>query len=177
MAMNLFANNCWFTAGSSGLSDFDDGTAESGYENMADSLTTGQKYSYVARHPSDPTIWEEGEGVATTGSPWVLARTTIHDSSSGGSKINFGVAPKVMITPLQTDFMSVAHIISDTAPSSPRDNQRWTNSLTGSTYLYYNDGSSSQWIEIGATGNAEFDLDEGDATTKYPTHIVDFGDA
>jgi hypothetical protein len=176
MAMNAFANDCWFTAATSGTSDFDDGSAETGYENMADSLVSGQKYSYVARHPSDPTIWEEGEGVYTSGSPGNIARTTIHDSSTG-SKISFAVAPKVMVTPLATDMASLSHYIADTAPSSPRDNQRWTNSATGSTYVYYNDGSSSQWIEIGATGNAEFDLDEGDATTRYPTHIVDFGGA
>ena len=39
--------------------------------------------------------------------------------------------------------------VSDTAPSSPSNGNLWYNSLTGATYIYYADGSSNQWVEIG----------------------------
>lgn len=48
--------------------------------------------------------------------------------------------------------------VSDTAPTSPTSGQLWYNSSSGRTYLYYEDGSSNQWVEIGSaaispTGN------------------------
>jgi hypothetical protein len=43
--------------------------------------------------------------------------------------------------------------ISDTAPSSPASGDLWISSLDGSTYIYYADGTSNQWIEIGATSS------------------------
>jgi len=38
---------------------------------------------------------------------------------------------------------------SDTAPSSPSDGDLWYETDTGRTLVYYADGSSSQWVEIG----------------------------
>ena len=38
--------------------------------------------------------------------------------------------------------------ISDTAPSSPSAGQLWWDSSTGNLYIYYNDGSSSQWVQV-----------------------------
>lgn len=35
---------------------------------------------------------------------------------------------------------------SDTAPSSPADNSLWFNSSIGQLFLWYNDGTSSQWV-------------------------------
>ena len=47
--------------------------------------------------------------------------------------------------------------ISDTAPSSPSDGELWHNSSDLKLYIYYNDGSSSQWVvaspqQIGPAG-------------------------
>jgi hypothetical protein len=39
---------------------------------------------------------------------------------------------------------------SDTAPVSPTDGALWFKSDTAQTFVYYNDGTSSQWVEIGA---------------------------
>lgn len=39
---------------------------------------------------------------------------------------------------------------SDTAPSSPVVGDAWFDSSRGRTFVYYNDGDSSQWIEIGS---------------------------
>jgi len=37
---------------------------------------------------------------------------------------------------------------SDTAPVSPNDGDLWYDSTSGLMYVYYNDGSSSQWVTI-----------------------------
>jgi hypothetical protein len=39
---------------------------------------------------------------------------------------------------------------SDTAPVSPQAGALWFKSDTAQTFIYYNDGTSSQWVEIGA---------------------------
>lgn len=38
--------------------------------------------------------------------------------------------------------------ISDTAPSSPVVGQLWFDSSTGGFFVYYNDGTSSQWVQV-----------------------------
>lgn len=40
---------------------------------------------------------------------------------------------------------------SDTAPVSPGDGDLWWNSSDGKLYIYYDDGSSSQWVEASPT--------------------------
>ena len=37
-------------------------------------------------------------------------------------------------------------------PTDPDEGRLWYNSDTDKLYLYYNDGSSSQWVEIKAGG-------------------------
>ena len=36
---------------------------------------------------------------------------------------------------------------SDTAPSSPSDGDLWYRSTDGRTYVYYDDGSTAQWVD------------------------------
>lgn len=45
-----------------------------------------------------------------------------------------------------------AYTFSATAPSSPASGDQWTNSDDGITYQYLNDGTSSQWVELGPVG-------------------------
>lgn len=45
--------------------------------------------------------------------------------------------------------ISIPSIVTDdTKPSTPVDGQVWFNSATGKTYVYYEDGTSGQWVEI-----------------------------
>lgn len=44
---------------------------------------------------------------------------------------------------------SASTTVSDTAPSSPQAGALWYNSSNGKTYIYYADGTSNQWVEIG----------------------------
>lgn len=39
--------------------------------------------------------------------------------------------------------------VSDSAPSNPLNGDLWFKSSNGKTYVYYSDGSSNQWVEIG----------------------------
>jgi hypothetical protein len=41
-------------------------------------------------------------------------------------------------------------ITSDTPPASPTSGDSWFDSTRGKTYVYYNDGDSSQWVQIGS---------------------------
>ena len=42
--------------------------------------------------------------------------------------------------------------ISDTAPGSPANGQMWWNSANGNLYISYNDGTSTQWVQVNNTG-------------------------
>lgn len=58
--------------------------------------------------------------------------------------------------------------ISDSAPSSPEVGSIWYNSLNGRTYLYYEDESSSQWVEIGtASLNPVANYDGGSPSSVF----------
>ena len=45
--------------------------------------------------------------------------------------------------------------VSDTAPTSPSDGDQWFNSTNGSLLIYYNDGTSSQWVGVSGPGGAD----------------------
>jgi hypothetical protein len=40
----------------------------------------------------------------------------------------------------------------DVAPTSPADGDLWYDSTTGKTFVWYEDGSSNQWVEVGTNG-------------------------
>lgn len=46
--------------------------------------------------------------------------------------------------------------VSATAPASPDSGDMWFNSTDGKTYVYYADGDSSQWVEVGASVSGAF---------------------
>ena len=39
--------------------------------------------------------------------------------------------------------------VSETSPADPQNGEIWLNSADGTTYIYYVDADSSQWVEIG----------------------------
>lgn len=118
-----FANTVKFTAGSSGTSDFSDGTAATSFRNLSGGAVNGQTYSYRAVS-ADGSQWENGQGVYTSGSPGSIARTTIFESSTG-SKVSFTAAPTVWLTPLKADLDALAPTTSGQTLVSfgPYDNE------------------------------------------------------
>ncbi|AHB50314.1 hypothetical protein W911_14285 [Hyphomicrobium nitrativorans NL23] len=98
-------DNCRFTAGSMGTADFSDGTEDLTFRNLEDAgAEDGKTYPYKALNATG-TQWEIGRGRAlNTSGGWILERTTIQDSSNGGSAVNFGTAPTVIITAGREEF-------------------------------------------------------------------------
>lgn len=39
-------------------------------------------------------------------------------------------------------------IVSDTAPANPQDGWLWFDTVSGRLFAWYNDGSSSQWVNV-----------------------------
>ena len=58
-------------------------------------------------------------------------------------------------------------IIADAAPGSPQPGQLWWESDTGNTYIWYNDGDSSQWIQQNIQTPPS-------ANSAWPGQYVDF---
>lgn len=58
--------------------------------------------------------------------------------------------------------------VSDTAPVSPDQGALWYNSSNGKTYVYYEDGTSNQWVEVGTASTSPLgNYDGGDPDTNY----------
>ena len=60
--------------------------------------------------------------------------------------------------------------VSDTAPSGAAAGDQWFNSTDGSLYVYYNDGSSSQWV--GISGPAGSSGGEAGGVTSYANKVA-----
>ena len=60
---------------------------------------------------------------------------------------------------------------SDTAPSSPSDGDLWFDSSVAKTYIYYNDGSSSQWVQMNPSGGSD-GADGADATGDGESPVI-----
>ena len=57
--------------------------------------------------------------------------------------------------------------VSDTAPSGAVAGDQWFNSTDGSLYVYYNDGSSSQWVGISGPAGSSGEAGEAGGVTSY----------
>ena len=58
--------------------------------------------------------------------------------------------------------------VSDTAPTSPSAGDQWYNSLDLNLYVYYNDGSSSQWVPSAPQQAGPAGADGTDGTSATP---------
>jgi len=58
--------------------------------------------------------------------------------------------------------------ISDTPPSNPGVGDLWFDSSVAKTYIYYNDGSSNQWVQMNPSGGS----DGADATGDGESPII-----
>ena len=57
--------------------------------------------------------------------------------------------------------------VSDTAPTSPSAGDQWFNSTDGSLLVYYNDGSSSQWVVVSGPAGADGAAGASSTPTSY----------
>ena len=61
--------------------------------------------------------------------------------------------------------------ISDTPPSNPGVGDLWFDSSVAKTYVYYSDGSSSQWVQLNPSGGSD-GADGADATGDGESPII-----
>jgi hypothetical protein len=61
-----------------------------------------------------------------------------------------------------------SYTVSATTPSLPDANDVWFNSDDGRTYIYYNDGNTTQWVEF---GNANIGGSFGTYVSHTPTFL------
>jgi hypothetical protein len=95
-------NACWFRATTGGTGSFEVASAITGYMTPAQAdAEDAATYGYRAES-DDNSQWEIGEGVYTA-SGTLLSRSVLKSSNSN-SLVNFSAAPRVMLTPLASDF-------------------------------------------------------------------------
>ena len=69
---------------------------------------------------------------------------------------------------LQTSMSSRVVTTSDTAPSSPTNGDMWMYTVDGTCFIYYDDGTSGQWVEQSKSVFTP-------ATYQSPNHIINGG--
>lgn len=100
--------------------------------------------------------------------------TTIHDADARFERVDpttgLAMGSWVALTTSSGGGAAVLNI-SDTPPSSPDDGALWWESDTGRLKLYYNDGSSAQWVDAFTTSTAA-DKNIFNSTTQEKTNVV-----
>ncbi|PWT88191.1 MAG: hypothetical protein C5B54_11010 [Acidobacteria bacterium] len=92
---------------------------------------------------------EIGRGVYSTTGP-TLTRKVL-SSTNGNNPLNLSGNAQVSITAAAEDFIKPAIevdyiVVSDIAPAGPTENQLWFNSIDGQLYIWFNDGTTLQWV-------------------------------
>lgn len=82
--------------------------------------------------------------------------------------------PQIRYTDL-SDLPAAASSVttSDTAPSNPSDGDLWYRSTDGRTYVYYDDGSSAQWVDASPAGVPASVLEASDIGTTVQAYDAD----
>lgn len=113
-------NGCWFRATTGGTGSFEVASAITGYMTPAQAdAEDGGTYGYRAES-DDNSQWEIGEGVYTA-SGTLLSRSVLKSSNSNAA-VPFSAAPRVMLTPLASDFGGGGgawEVIEDEAITAP----------------------------------------------------------
>jgi hypothetical protein len=86
---------------------------------------------------SDFTLNRFSDAGAYIDSPLVIVRST--------GALNFTAVPTV-----NYQQMPALANVADAAPSSPLNGQLWFKSDSGNTFIWYDDGSSQQWVQVNA---------------------------
>ena len=113
---------------------------------------TGLDHFYATIATSDNSQIEVVKVTAVSGTTWTVARgqdgTTAQSWGSGTTvegRLNASLLSDLVAVPAST-----------TPPSAPKDNDFWFDSENGVLKIYYNDGTSAQWVDVasGVTGPA-----------------------
>jgi hypothetical protein len=119
-------------------------------------------YTDLTGKPTALSAFTNDSGYLSTVSLTSDVTDTLPADNGGTGLTSPGTAGNVL-TSDGTAWTSVAPdagasvVIGETAPSSPEEGDVWWNSTTGIPYIYYDDGTTSQWVTFamgptGATG-------------------------
>lgn len=82
-----------------------------------------------------------------------LPRSEINPNDPGGPTLDYPNDPQHAVTKAYVDAIPNSQVIvSDLPPTTADENQLWWDSDNGVMYLWYDDGNSTQWIQVGGTG-------------------------
>lgn len=110
MAASSFFNRVQWISTTRGAGAFGVASAQLGFRTPAQAgVGDGTLVSYTAINPvsSTPSEWETGQGTYSTAGT-VLNRTTIRESSNGGSTVNFSATPLVFLDFQAQDFLGAS---------------------------------------------------------------------
>ena len=116
-----------------------------GWRRLSDEYSLGSTdlFYYFIRHTT-AAEYEIGTGHLSATS--TLVRDTVLKSSNADSLVNFTAGTKTVTNDIPA-LRQNSVTASDTAPTNPDANDVWYESSTGSWFVYYDDGTSSQWVE------------------------------
>ena len=146
-------------------------TVQNGYEldELHDVAAVSPSNGQTIVFNSTTGLWEKNTVSLTDGVNGTLPAT------KGGTGLTSVGAAGNVLTSNGTGWVSspaagggASVTISETAPTSPTEGSVWWNSTTGIPYIYYDDGTTSQWVTFamgpaGATGAS--------GTAVYPQNI------
>jgi hypothetical protein len=142
-------------------------------------------YDIVANVAAIPASPANNDAVEVTDSTGIESFTPL-TSIPGGFAGNSGLSVRIVYTTTgntwtwiqyfpndpETRYLKEAVTTSDTAPVSPSDGDLWYDSVGGRTYVYYDDGAGSQWVDTSPQGSGVSDaISEGNTSAE----VIDTG--
>ena len=106
---------------------------------------TTNVFDYFISHRT-AVEWEIGTGHMSDAN--TLVRDTVVSSSNSNSAVSFSAGTKDITNDIPAS-KQMAYTSSATTPSLPQAGHLWYDTDLGLLFVYINDGSSSQWVEIG----------------------------
>ena len=169
-ALNSALNNDYLeltTAGSTVANSDPEGTGKRRYHMIKLDQSTRARLTHANGEYQVYTTFSGGQDINNT---------TAHDADARFERVDpatgLAMGSWVALSTSGSSSSAAAVLaVSDTPPSSPSSGDLWWESDTGRLKLYYNDGSSSQWVDA-FTASTAADKNIFNSTTQEKTNVV-----
>ena len=146
MTFHLYEDT-WETSTTTGTGDYVLGGAASGWRPFSAQYVDTNTTWYSA---FDGINFEHGIGTYNSG-PNTLSRTTVLRSTNGGNPVVWTSGVRhIVCAPLGIGIEQIVNtpgtVVSATAPVSPKVGTLWFDTVGGQLYVWYDDGTSQQWV-------------------------------
>jgi hypothetical protein len=149
--MTKLVNRAKMTTATTGTGTITLGSAVDGYQTFASAgVVNADVVRYVIEDGND---WEIGLGTYNT-SGTILSRNV--DESSTGNLLNLSGSAVVYATAAADDIGSPVYV-AETPPANPEDGDLWFRTTDAAIFIYYDDGSSAQWVGLSGFGASTLD--------------------